>query len=170
MGEPWLKPCPFCGSEKVGVTEALGAYWMRCQCGASGPTGEHETPEAAIEEWNHRPAPQPDKALVEEIDEILHKEAGLYQHIGSSGILAVSQLLARRLAERFGGWVNVPIVRLGKLKVFQHPGEGILVNSIDVIDECRRQGVLATLDDGKSDAQIYEDHGKTVSLKVTEVR
>ena len=72
--------------------------------------------------------------------------------------------LARRLAERFGGWVSVPIVRLGKLKVFQHPGEGILVNSIDVIDECRRQGVLATLDDGKSDAQIYEDHGKTVSL------
>ena len=120
--------------------------------------------------WNRRPTPQPDKALVEQIDEILHKEAGLYQHIGSSGILAVSQLLARRLAERFGGWVNVPIVRLGKLKVFQHPGEGILVNSIDVIDECRRQGVLATLDDGKSDAQIYEDHGKTVSLKVTEVR
>ena len=100
------------------------------------------------------PAPQPDKALVEEIDEILKP----WCHDGDR------PEAARRLADRFGGWVSVPIVRLGKLKLFQHTGEGILVNSIDVIDECRRPGVLATLDNGKSDAQIYEDHGKTVSF------
>ena len=49
-----LLPCPFCGGTKIGIIEALGVYWGKCDdCFASGPMEgdtEHETAAA----WNQR--------------------------------------------------------------------------------------------------------------------
>lgn len=55
-----LKPCPFCGSEGLGLKhaprywlEGNGVYWMACSdCGATGSEGRTEA--LAIEAWNTR--------------------------------------------------------------------------------------------------------------------
>lgn len=52
MTEP-LKPCPFCGSNKIDRQECLGDYWVAClTCLASSHTECSE--EIADERWNAR--------------------------------------------------------------------------------------------------------------------
>ena len=49
-----LKPCPFCDSAEVDVSDDLivGQWQGWCKCGASGPI--RKNPEAATEAWNER--------------------------------------------------------------------------------------------------------------------
>ena len=54
--------------------------------------------------WNRRPAPQPDKALVDIVEQELDTVLGHNEHHTNT---AMAELLARRLADRFGGWVSV---------------------------------------------------------------
>lgn len=47
-----LKPCQFCGSEHVYLTENT-VYLVACpNCGACGPW--HDDSEEAVKEWNER--------------------------------------------------------------------------------------------------------------------
>lgn len=55
-----IKPCPFCGSEKVYLT-GNKKYWVVCgKCGAEGPTlhvlWDYKGP--AIKAWNTRAGDQ----------------------------------------------------------------------------------------------------------------
>lgn len=57
-----LKPCPFCGSEKIAVHYSNEAFVYCKMCGAqAGDTNEHysevdsRSREIAIENWNNRP-------------------------------------------------------------------------------------------------------------------
>ena len=60
MTEPELKPCPFCGSEKVKVYDHFWKYSVNCLgCGAS--TGISDVEKEAIEKWNRRPEPEKPK-------------------------------------------------------------------------------------------------------------
>ena len=51
-----LKPCPFCGSEKINIwncNDKSDSAWCQCEsCLAS--TSVEETEEEAIEAWNRR--------------------------------------------------------------------------------------------------------------------
>lgn len=47
-----LKPCPFCGSDKVISGMTQGRRFVMCECDAEGPTGD--TPAKAITAWNTR--------------------------------------------------------------------------------------------------------------------
>jgi len=51
-----LKPCPFCGSENVGLVDALGMRWGKCgDCLASGSAiDDPDKPERSIRAWNRR--------------------------------------------------------------------------------------------------------------------
>lgn len=57
--------------------------------------------------WNRRPAPQPDKALVltigDEIYRAVHRSSDPYNPV----LEDKCHDIARRLADRFGGWVSV---------------------------------------------------------------
>lgn len=47
------KPCPFCGSTRVGRNRMGLIYWLVCKdCGGAGPSAE--TKLGAVEEWNRR--------------------------------------------------------------------------------------------------------------------
>jgi len=48
-----LKPCPFCGSENVGV-QALGLYVHCADCMSCGPSPKDPIPEESIKAWNKR--------------------------------------------------------------------------------------------------------------------
>lgn len=55
-----LKPCPFCGSEKVKVYDHFWKYSVNClDCGTS--TGISDIEKEAIEKWNRRPGPEKPK-------------------------------------------------------------------------------------------------------------
>ena len=56
-----LKPCPFCGGDKVATIPCEGGFYVVCYdilhstgegCGSS--SGWHETEQKAIEAWNRR--------------------------------------------------------------------------------------------------------------------
>lgn len=49
-----LKPCPFCGSTNLSLTESLDMYmFVNCEiCNSAGPS--KKTGNEAIEAWNHR--------------------------------------------------------------------------------------------------------------------
>lgn len=56
-----MKPCPFCGSEKVGKVasiyknESLSREWMQCEdCKATGPEAWPSDEGEAEEKWNTR--------------------------------------------------------------------------------------------------------------------
>lgn len=50
-----LKPCPFCGSEKVKAQHGVGMVMILCyKCGATVSFYEKERKEQAIEAWNRR--------------------------------------------------------------------------------------------------------------------
>lgn len=50
-----LKPCPFCGSEKVKARHGIGMVMIsRYKCGATVSFYEKERKEQAIEAWNRR--------------------------------------------------------------------------------------------------------------------
>jgi len=63
-----LKPCPFCGPEasckpKFASPECIftEGYWVECPvCGISLEANEANTPEEAVEIWNHRPGEEED--------------------------------------------------------------------------------------------------------------
>ena len=48
-----LKPCPFCGSKILNVTNAMGEWWVDCK-GCAASTIMASTEEKAIEAWNRR--------------------------------------------------------------------------------------------------------------------
>lgn len=49
-----IKPCPFCGSEKLYTDEGLFKKYVFCRnCHAYGPSGD--TVEEALRLWNHAP-------------------------------------------------------------------------------------------------------------------
>ena len=51
-----MKPCPFCGSDRVSVAtglEQVSFYYVECErCGGSGPGCDER--DEAIETWNQR--------------------------------------------------------------------------------------------------------------------
>lgn len=52
-----LRPCPFCGSHPALIGEDHKWYHVECQngrCGCLPSTWLFDTPEEAIEAWNHR--------------------------------------------------------------------------------------------------------------------
>ena len=52
-----LKPCPFCGKNKVGIIEKNGKYRVICisrDCHIEPRTNYKDTKQEAIEEWNRR--------------------------------------------------------------------------------------------------------------------
>ena len=50
-----LKPCPFCGSEKVKAQQSLGIVMILCnKCGATVSFYEKERKEQTVEAWNRR--------------------------------------------------------------------------------------------------------------------
>lgn len=53
-----LKPCPFCGKERLRVKSSLRwGYFVACNhCAAVGPSSG--TREGAIEKWNDRKEPE----------------------------------------------------------------------------------------------------------------
>ena len=59
MSEIKLKPCPFCGNEKIAIlTDSENPYFLACcsayvnGCGATG--GEGRTVQEAADKWNKR--------------------------------------------------------------------------------------------------------------------
>ena len=54
-----LKPCPFCGTNEMGVDMEqwdpdIDTFWVVCKkCQASGPMDKEKS--IAIRNWNHRP-------------------------------------------------------------------------------------------------------------------
>jgi len=62
-----LKPCPFCGSEKVILEDDMQeVYWVLCfECNATGPPKNTEA--EAFEAWNKRvEKEQPNKGRTNE--------------------------------------------------------------------------------------------------------
>lgn len=51
--EETVKPCPFCGSDRITRMRCMGESWVKCEaCGASSsPVSRHE---AALPMWNRR--------------------------------------------------------------------------------------------------------------------
>lgn len=46
-----VKPCPFCGSERLRISNNRVNYWAACRdCAALGP--EEKTAEEAVKKWN----------------------------------------------------------------------------------------------------------------------
>lgn len=57
MSEITLKPCPFCGSEKLKVkSSGRWGYFVACECHAVGPN--FSSREGAIDAWNTRLEPR----------------------------------------------------------------------------------------------------------------
>ena len=68
MSESKLKPCPFCGCDRISTPYSLaGNAWSECQgCGVRGPwihlpfgTDPDALIAAATAAWNHRAEPAP---------------------------------------------------------------------------------------------------------------
>jgi len=47
-----LLPCPFCGSEDIGLKHDSGGSWVSCPCDAEGPI--RDTPHTAALAWSTR--------------------------------------------------------------------------------------------------------------------
>ena len=62
MSEDKLKPCPFCGSNNLTLTEAMGEFWTLCgYCEVS--SGMESSLSGAYEAWNTR---VPDLSAIDE--------------------------------------------------------------------------------------------------------
>lgn len=65
-----LKPCPFCGSEKVELAAAKNGYehYVECECGARGSEYDSDNNEPDMQQvinaWNTRIMTTPDKLPV----------------------------------------------------------------------------------------------------------
>lgn len=58
-----LKPCPFCGSERVNVAEIAGNFFAVCgNCGAKGK--QVATISGAVDAWNRRAGDVPERKAV----------------------------------------------------------------------------------------------------------
>ena len=78
MGEPRLKPCPFCGDiETIGIgmrRDGCASSVVMCDaCDSEGPCAD--TPESAAEKWNERAQPstsfyERDEAAEAAVDEL----------------------------------------------------------------------------------------------------
>lgn len=69
-----LKPCPFCGCDKIAISRALNygraIYKFHCwKCGAV--SGCSKTEKGAVEHWNTRPAEDKQTAEIEQMKEAL---------------------------------------------------------------------------------------------------
>lgn len=74
-----LKPCPFCGSTLLGMSQT-GIYWGRCDsCHCEGPTAETEA--KAIAAWNRRAQPAQVAALAAALAALTAEQErlGLYE-------------------------------------------------------------------------------------------
>ena len=59
-----MKPCPYCNSKKLELTESYTPRWMHMECVDCGATGpECRSEEKAIELWNNRPI----ESIIEDI-------------------------------------------------------------------------------------------------------
>lgn len=58
-----LKPCPFCGNERVNVAEIAGSFFAVCgSCGAQGKM--METISGVVGAWNRREGDKPERKTV----------------------------------------------------------------------------------------------------------
>lgn len=64
------EPCPFCGHEKLILTESRSSIlsrvecWVTCtKCQAEGPS--HRSPAEAMEAWNRRPGKSERRATID---------------------------------------------------------------------------------------------------------
>jgi Lar family restriction alleviation protein len=58
-----LKPCPFCGNERVNVAEIAGSFFAVCgTCGAQGK--QRATISGAVGTWNRRAGDEPEGKAV----------------------------------------------------------------------------------------------------------
>lgn len=95
MGE--LKPCPFCGSERVNVAEIVGDFFAICgECGAQGK--QMATISDAVSAWNRRAGDVPKRKTVNvgEVPVFPNAKADKEQ---------VKKVL-EEAAEVFGAWQN----------------------------------------------------------------
>lgn len=95
MGE--LRPCPFCGSESVGVTEAFGGFVTIC--GECGSQGKHKsTIREAVDAWNMRAGDEPERMTVNvgEVAVFPNPKADKEQ----------AKKVLEEAAEVFGAWQN----------------------------------------------------------------
>ena len=59
LAQPYLEPCPFCGSGALieRISSGVLGHWVECdKCGAHGPARRNT--EQARTHWNERKAPQ----------------------------------------------------------------------------------------------------------------
>lgn len=56
-----IKPCPFCGSENLSLSEPF----VRCRsCGAYGPDAPDDMPSTGLKMWNDRQRPPPEPPVI----------------------------------------------------------------------------------------------------------
>lgn len=70
MSDPYLKPCPFCGSTHIkcmAIAHSYDAWCEACGCTGGGLNGksDHATKESATAAWNLRPAENALEAALE---------------------------------------------------------------------------------------------------------
>ena len=92
-----LKPCPFCGSERVNVAEVVGDFFAICgACGAQGK--QKATIREAVEAWNRRAGDVPKRKTVNvgEVAVFPNAKADKEQ----------AKKVLEEAAEVFGAWQN----------------------------------------------------------------
>lgn len=140
-----LKPCPFCGSEKVKVYDHFWKYSVNClDCGAS--TGISDGKKEAIEKWNRRPGPEKPKVKTVPLSSL--KDSDYVWIVGPCSGLYRSVEKAKK---EFPDW-NVPAF-LCEVDVPTVNFDTFDQRIFDLVDDSENQGYIGN---GEGDYPYYE--------------